>query len=74
LITFWLGLFERFPFKQGRLQDGRCDLALPRAGSEFGKGASNLACSGGGITPADPTHMFGGDHIFKGDRELFCAK
>jgi hypothetical protein len=71
LITFWIGLLQRLPLKQGRLQDGRCDLALPGAGSEFCKSVSNFAR---GITPADATNMFGRDHIFKGDRELFCAK
>jgi hypothetical protein len=71
LITFWLGIFQRLPLKKGRFKDRCSNIGLPKARSKLDKGTGNLAR---GITPADATNMFGGDHIFKGDREFFGAK
>jgi hypothetical protein len=71
LITFWLGLFQGLPLKQGGLKDRSSNFTLPRARSELCKGAGNLPSW---IAPTDAPNVFGGDHIFKGDRELFCAE
>jgi hypothetical protein len=71
LITFWLGLFQGLSLKEGRFKDGSSDFTLPRAGSELGKCAGHLPSW---IAPTDTPDVFRGDHIFKGDRELFSPK